>query len=334
MQKKICVFTIGHSTRTIEEFLEILKHYHITELVDIRTIPKSRHNPQFNGNTLAHVLRNHHIGYRHEKHLGGLRHAHKDSVNMAWENLSFRGYADYMQTDEFANALQELIEIADTKEKDLVTMHDFEEARDKVLLGKEVKSIMLTPEDKKLIAYHESGHALVRLLLPENSDPLHKVTIIPRGSALGVTHSLPEREKYITTKEEMEASVMSALGGRVAEEIIFNTLTTGAYSDFQTANRIVRNMVCHYGMSPEIGTIIYSQHHGDFEYSQKTAEKIDAEVQRLTALYHDQTRTLLEANRDKLDTLATALMEKETMSADEIYALLGITPRTAHALVS
>lgn len=235
---------------------------------------------------------------------------------------------------DLANLVNEATIIASKYEREAVTIHDFEEARDKVMLGKEVKSIMLTPEDKKLIAYHETGHALVRLLLPETSDPLHKVTIIPRGSALGVTHSLPEREKYITSKEEMEASVMSALGGRVAEEIIFDTLTTGAYSDFQTANRIVRNMVCKYGMSSEIGTIIYSQHHGDFEYSQKTAEKIDAEVQRLTALYHDQTRKLLEANRDKLDTLANALMEKETMHAEEIYELLGITPRLAHKFIN
>jgi uncharacterized protein (DUF488 family) len=113
--KNTVVFTIGHSTRLIEEFVEILKQYHITELVDIRTIPKSRHNPQFNEHELAHVLRNHHIGYRHEKHLGGLRHAHKDSVNMGWENLSFRGFADYMQTDEFHDALQKLIEIAKAK---------------------------------------------------------------------------------------------------------------------------------------------------------------------------------------------------------------------------
>jgi cell division protease FtsH len=235
---------------------------------------------------------------------------------------------------DLANLVNEATINASKTDKDLVTMNDFEEARDKIMLGKKVKSIMLTPEDKKLIAYHESGHALVRLLLPETADPLHKVTIIPRGSALGVTHSLPEREKYITTKEEMEASIMSALGGRVAEEIIFNTLTTGAYSDFKTANRLVRNMVCHYGMSPELGTIIYSQQHGDFEYSQKTAEKIDAEVQRLTALYHDQTRTLLEANRDRLDLLANALMEKETMDADEIYKLLSITPRQAHKLIN
>ena len=200
-------------------------------------------------------------------------------------------------------------------------------------MGKEIKSIALTTEDKRLIAYHEAGHALVRLLLPETSDPLHKVTIIPRGSALGVTHSLPEREKYITTKEEMEASVMSALGGRVAEQIIFNKLTTGAYSDFQAANSITRNMVCKYGMSPEIGAVIYGQRYGDFEYSQKTAEKIDAEVQRLTELYLEQTRTLLEANKDKLDLLAQALIEKETMHAEEIYQLLNITPREAHKFV-
>lgn len=113
--KKLCVFTIGHSTRSIEEFLEILKHYNINELIDIRTIPKSRHNPQFNGPELAHTLRNHHIGYRHEKKLGGLRHAHKDSINMAWENASFRGFADYMQSEDFKDGIQELIEIAHHK---------------------------------------------------------------------------------------------------------------------------------------------------------------------------------------------------------------------------
>src|SRR4029077_6478867 len=102
MKKKVLtIFTIGHSTRSIEEFLSILKHYHITEVIDIRTIPKSRHNPQFNGDALAHILRNHHIGYRHQTNLGGLRHTTKKSINTAWENSSFRGYADYMQTDEF-----------------------------------------------------------------------------------------------------------------------------------------------------------------------------------------------------------------------------------------
>lgn len=115
MNKKLCVFTIGHSTRSLDDFLEILKSYNITELIDIRTIPKSRHNPQFNGQELAHVLRNHHIGYRHQKNLGGLRHAHADSVNMAWENASFRGFADYMQTEEFKNGIDELIKTAHEK---------------------------------------------------------------------------------------------------------------------------------------------------------------------------------------------------------------------------
>lgn len=114
MNKKI-IYTIGHSTHTIDEFIAILKHYDITQLVDIRTIPKSRHNPQFNEPELAHVLRNHHIGYRHQKNLGGLRHAKKDSLNMGWHNASFRGYADYMQTQDFADGLTTLIDIAHDK---------------------------------------------------------------------------------------------------------------------------------------------------------------------------------------------------------------------------
>jgi uncharacterized protein (DUF488 family) len=115
MKKELRIVTVGHSTRTIEDFLALLKHYQITEVVDIRTIPKSRHNPQFNGPELAHVLRSHHIGYRHQKNLGGLRHAHTDSINMAWKNSSFRGFADYMQTEDFNIGIQELIKIAHEK---------------------------------------------------------------------------------------------------------------------------------------------------------------------------------------------------------------------------
>lgn len=115
MNKKLHIFTIGHSTRSIEDFLSILKQYGITELVDIRKMPKSRHNPQFNSQELAHILRNHHIGYRHQANLGGLRHAHAHSINMAWRNASFRGYADYMQTDEFKHGIKELITTAHEK---------------------------------------------------------------------------------------------------------------------------------------------------------------------------------------------------------------------------
>lgn len=115
MSNTLQIFTIGHSTHPIEEFIDILKHYHITEIIDIRTIPKSRHNPQFNGPDLAHALRNHHIGYRHQKDLGGLRHAHANSINMGWKNSSFRGYADYMQTPEFQEGIETLIKIAHEK---------------------------------------------------------------------------------------------------------------------------------------------------------------------------------------------------------------------------
>ncbi len=115
MKKRLHIYSIGHSTRSLEDFLAILKQYHINELVDIRTIPKSRHNPQFNQTEFAHFLRNHHIGYRHQKNLGGLRHTHQDSVNLGWHNASFRGFADYMQTAEFQEGIQELIKIAHEK---------------------------------------------------------------------------------------------------------------------------------------------------------------------------------------------------------------------------
>ena len=231
---------------------------------------------------------------------------------------------------DLANLINEAAIMASKKNARQVSTHDFEEAGDKIMLGKEVKSRMLTQEDKKIIAYHESGHTLVRLLLPEHTDPLHKVTIIPRGRSLGVTHSIPEREKYITTKEEMESSIMAALGGRIAEELVFNKLTTGAYSDFKVATNIARDMICNYGMSDELGPIIYAQSQGDYVYSQNTAERIDQEVKRVIELSHNKTRTLLEQNRDKLDMLANELIEKETMYAGEIYELLGIEPRVEH----
>ena len=166
--------------------------------------------------------------------------------------------------------------------------------------------------------------------MPQTTDPLHKVTIVPRGRALGVTHYLPEREKYTTTKDEMLSDIMSALGGRAAEELVFNQLTTGAYSDFQAATRVVRNMVCYYGMSDELGPIIYGQGQQDYVYSQKTAETIDQEVRKIAHDCYQKTCNLLKGNRDKLDLLALTLLAKETMYAGEIYELLGIEPRTEH----
>ncbi len=231
---------------------------------------------------------------------------------------------------ELANLINEAAILASKTDQQSVTINDFEEARDKILLGKEIKSLSLTDEDRKVTSYHESGHALVRLMMPEDSDPLHKVTIIPRGKALGVTHAMPEREKYTRTRDEILADVMSALGGRASEELIFKKATTGAYSDFKAATAIVRDMVCNYGMAEELGQVVYAQSQGEYMYSQKTAERIDEQVQKIMDDCYAKTMKLLTDNRDKLEQLATTLLEKETLYADEIYELLGIEPRTQH----
>ena len=232
---------------------------------------------------------------------------------------------------DLANIVNEAAVIASKKDQESVTTNDFEEARDKILLGKEVRSMVQTPEDLKMTAYHEAGHALVCLLQPEHADPLHKVSIVPRGRALGVTHSLPEREKYVTSADEMYARITYALGGRAAEELAFNTATTGASSDLTRASDIIRDMVCRFGMS-KLGPVVYSQAQGDFIYSQKTAEEIDKEVQRIMGESYQKTLSLLTTNRDKLDKLANALLEKETLGAGEVYELLGIEPREEHSL--
>jgi cell division protease FtsH len=231
---------------------------------------------------------------------------------------------------DLANLINEAAIIASKSNQETVTIQDFEEARDKVLLGKERKTLVLSEDERKITAFHESGHALVNVLLPDHTDPLHKVTIIPRGRALGVTHSLPEKEKYTHTKDEMLASIAIYLGGRAAEDLVFNKVTTGAYSDFKAATEMARGMVCDYGMSVDLGPVVYGQRAGDYGYSQKTAEKIDEEVRKLVEYGYQKALSLLRDNRDKLDLLATTLLEKETMYAAEVYELLGVTPRQDH----
>jgi cell division protease FtsH len=174
---------------------------------------------------------------------------------------------------------------------------------------------------------------MITLLLPEQTDPLHKITIIPRGKALGVTHSIPEREKYQITKEELRARVMIALGGRAAEEIMFNTVTTGAYSDFTNATQLARNMVCLYGMSDSVGLAVYTQGDAAFVYSQATAELIDQEVKNILASLYKIVVEMLQEHREKLGVLAKALLEKETLYASEVYEILQITPRIDHSFI-
>lgn len=259
-------------------------------------------------------------------------HAKGVSLNPAIDLAGIaRGTPGFSGAD-LANLINEAAIIASKKSQNTVDIKDLEDARDKIILGKEVKSMVQTKEDLEVTAYHESGHALLTLLQPEDSDPLHKVSIIPHGRALGVTHSFPEREKYTTTKQEMVANVVSLLGGRAAEEFVFNKVTTGACSDLVRATEIARNMVCSYGMS-DLGPIVYNQQHVDFAYSQKMAERIDQEIQNIISSSYDKAMTLLKQNRDKLDLLAQELLDKETLYAAEIYGLLGITPREDYRFI-
>jgi len=168
---------------------------------------------------------------------------------------------------------------------------------------------------------------LVRVLMPEVTDPLHKVTILPRGSALGVTHSLPERDKYSSNREEMIATIMVCAGGRAAEELVYNTVTTGASNDFEKATRYAYAMVCNYGMS-KMGPVVCDR--SIVNVSPETAHKIDNEVRDIVDTCYADTIKLLRDNRDKLDKLAHALVEKETMQSTEIYELLGVEPRMEH----
>lgn len=234
---------------------------------------------------------------------------------------------------DLAQLVNEAALIATKKERDMVTMSDVEEARDKIMLGKELKSVMLSDQEKEMISYHEAGHALVRLLVPQYADPVHKVTIIPRGRALGVTHSLPEREKYLSTKEELFTLIMVCLGGRIAEQLTFGVLSSGASNDFEKASELARKMVCLYGMADDIGPVVYSQHSREYTYSQKMAERIDEAVHSLLMDAYKKTETLLRDNGALLKKLAEALLVNETMYAEDIYTLLGIEPRNSFRLV-
>lgn len=214
--------------------------------------------------------------------------------------------------------------------RETVTIHDLEQARDKIVVGAERKTLLLTDEDKRLTAYHEGGHALVNLLLPE-ADPFHKVTIVPRGRALGVSWSLPERDKHNYSRSGMLARIKVALGGLLAEKLIFSEQTTGASSDILQATRIARRMVIMFGMS-DLGPIalvdpqdMYKQ--GINDYSPQTAEKIDHEVKKIIDQCYSETEKLLTDNKERLELLATTLLEKETLHADEAYELLNLTPR-------
>jgi cell division protease FtsH len=248
-----------------------------------------------------------------------------DDVNL---NILARGTPGFSGAD-LANMVNEAALNAARVNRKQVVMYDFELAKDKVLMGAERKSMLLTDEEKKVTAYHEAGHALVSLLQP-HSDPIHKVTIIPRGMALGVTIFLPgDRHNY--TREYLEANLAIAYGGRTAEEIFLNQMSTGAGSDIENATDLARRMVCEYGMS-RLGPLTFGKkeeqiflgreiaQHRDF--SEETARQIDLEVRRLIDEAYQAAHSILEAHKDAMHRIAAALLERETIDADEVKMLL------------
>ncbi|MBO6946912.1 MAG: ATP-dependent zinc metalloprotease FtsH [Rhodospirillales bacterium] len=234
---------------------------------------------------------------------------------------------------DLANLVNEAALLAARKSKRVVTMEDFEEAKDKVMMGSERRSMVMTEEEKELTAYHEAGHALVSLHMPK-SDPLHKVTIIPRGRALGVTMSLPERDQYGFSEVQLKSKLAMMFGGRMAEELVFGkeNVTTGAGNDIQQATGWARRMVTEFGFSDKLGRLRYADNEEEVflghsvarqkHVSDATAELIDEEVRRLIEEAEDQARRILTDHRDELEIIAKGLLEYETLSGDEVHALL------------
>jgi cell division protease FtsH len=240
---------------------------------------------------------------------------------------------------DLENLINEAALLASKGNDETIKLSHFEVSRDKLMLGAQRKSIVFSEKEKLMTAYHEAGHTLLNLLLPQ-TDPFHKVTIIPRGRALGVSWSLPERDKYSQTKGEMLARMTVCFGGLLAEKLIFNDQTSGVSNDLEQASKIARAMVCRFGMS-SLGPIEYDlvqenpylgQSQSSRQFSERTAQKIDEEVEKIINECYKHGDELLQQNRDKLDLLAKTLVEKETLQAKEVYELLGLPPRETHSL--
>ena len=234
---------------------------------------------------------------------------------------------------DLANLCNESALLAARKNKRIVTMSDIEEAKDKVMMGAERRTMIMTEDDKKLTAYHESGHAIVALN-EKASDPIHKATIIPRGRALGVVFTLPERDKYSHTREYLEANISKAMGGRVAEEMIFGheKVTSGASSDIQVATKLARDMVTKYGMSNKLGPLAYGENEDEVflgrsitrqqHMAEETAKKVDEEVKKIIDTGYQKAKKIITEKLDDLHKLAKALLIYETLSGKEIKDLI------------
>jgi cell division protease FtsH len=235
---------------------------------------------------------------------------------------------------DLANLVNEAALYAARKGRSNVRMEDFEEARDKTLMGIARKSKVISPKEKRMTAFHESGHALLHYYL-KNADPLHKVTIIPHGRALGMALSLPEQDDYSKSKGWLLDRIVIMMGGYAAESLVYGETTTGAQIDIEQATHLARRMVCEWGMSPDLGPISFGQKEEPIfigkeiarhkDYSEETAHKIDQEIEKIVRNSLDSASDLLGKNRDKLELLAETLVTKETLDDLEVRKLLGFS---------
>jgi len=264
---------------------------------------------------------------------------HMRKVPMAGDvnaNVIARGTPGFSGAD-LANVVNEAALFAARGNKRLVDMEDFERAKDKIMMGAERRSMVMSEDERKATAYHESGHAVVGKVVPK-ADPIHKVTIIPRGRALGVTFFLPERDRHGMSKDEILAHICVSFGGRIAEEIFLAQQTTGARADFENATGLAREMVTRYGMSEELGPMVYGDNEGEVflgrsitthkNLSESTLQKVDAEIRRIIDEQYARARKIIESHRDKVEAMTKALLEWETLDSDQVGDIMeGKPPR-------
>ncbi|MBL0039265.1 MAG: ATP-dependent zinc metalloprotease FtsH [Candidatus Nitrotoga sp.] len=249
-----------------------------------------------------------------------------------------------MSGADLANLVNEAALFAARRSKRFVEMDDFEAAKDKIMMGAERRSVVMPEEERRNTAYHESGHAVVAKLLPK-TDPVHKVTIIPRGRALGLTMQLPAEDRYSMDKNRILDTLAVLFGGRIAEEIFMHQMTTGASNDFERATEMARRMVTQWGMSEALGTMVYGENEGEVflgrsvtthkNVSEATMQKVDEEIRRIIDQQYALARGLIEANRDKVEAMAKALLEFETLDADQLDDIMaGKPPRSPKVIQS
>ncbi|MCD6681193.1 MAG: ATP-dependent zinc metalloprotease FtsH [Burkholderiaceae bacterium] len=236
---------------------------------------------------------------------------------------------------DLANLVNEAALFAARRNARLVEMHDFERAKDKIIMGAERRSIVMPEDERRNTAYHESGHAVVARIVPK-TDPVHKVTIIPRGRALGVTMQLPEGDRYSMDRERMLSTIAVLFGGRIAEELFMNQMTTGASNDFERATQLARDMVTRYGMSDLLGTMVYAENEGEIflgrsitkttNMSEETMRKVDSEIRKIIDEQYARARSILEEHRDQVEAMAKALLEWETIDSDQIDDIMAGRP--------